>query len=140
MFGHKGSRMELSAELSCQPACLSLDREFTRCGAMIHQGQLTGHVVLSKRISVHTVLVNKWRLFNKLQEESPALKPVVSVLWGLKKMGAKWQNKLWVAYQKGYSNLPTLSDRKFTSNVEEAALSEVRKMSFSPGKTAHTRK
>lgn len=107
---------------------------------MTHQGQLTGRVVLSKRISVHTVLVNKWRMFNKLQEESPALKPAVSVLWGLKKMGAKWQDKLWVAYQKGYSNLPSLSDREFTSNVEEAALSEVRKMSFGPGKTAHTRK
>lgn len=107
---------------------------------MTHQGQLTGRVVLSKRIAVHTVLVNKWRLFNKLQEESPALKPVVSVLWGLKKMGAKWQDKLWVAYQKGYSNLPSLSDRKFTSNVEEAALSEVRKMSFGPGKIACTRK
>lgn len=57
------------AELS---ACMSLDRQVIRCGGMTHQGQLTGCVVLSKRILVHTVLVSKWRLFNMLQEESPA--------------------------------------------------------------------
>lgn len=51
---------------------MSLDRQVIRCGGMTHQGQLTGCVVLSKRILVHTVLVSKWRLFNKLQEESPA--------------------------------------------------------------------
>ena len=107
---------------------------------MTHQGQLTGCVGLSKRILVHTVLVNKWRLLNKLQEDSPALN-----LWSwcsgvLRRWRGDGRISSGLPTKKDIVTSPTLSDRKLTSNVEEAAPSQVRKMPLSPGKTARTRK
>lgn len=60
--------------------------------------------------------INKWRLFNKLQEKFTALN-LVSRGSGVL---LRREETFWVAYQTGHS--PTYTDGKFTSNVEEAAL------------------